>query len=289
MEDLKQLQGEKLRKDLAYERKNSWTRISQQENEEVFKFCLSYRHYLDAVKTEREAVEWAESEAKEKRFVLLDDVIKTNKELHPGDRIYARNKGKNIILAVLGKEPLENGLNMIGSHVDVPRIDLKPNPLYEDCDLALLKTHYYGGIKKFQWTTIPLAIHGVIFKSDGTQVKVQIGEREDEPKFCITDLLPHLAKEQMDKKMSEGIKGEELNLLFGSIPYSDDQNLEDKIKINILKILHERYGTTEEDFQRAELEIIPALKSTDVGLDQSMIGAYGQDDRVCAYTSLQAI
>lgn len=289
MKDFRQLHEEKLGKELAYERKNSWTRISQQENEKVMGFCQSYLHYLNAVKTEREAVEWAEAEAKKRGFVLLDDVLKTNKQLHPGDRIYALNKGKNIILAILGDEPLENGLNMVGSHVDAPRIDLKPNPLYEDCDLALLKTHYYGGIKKFQWTTIPLALHGVIFKSDGTQVRVQIGEKEDEPKFCITDLLPHLAKEQMDKKMSEGVKGEELNLLFGSIPYSDDQNLEDRTKINILEILHQKYGTTEEDFQRAELEIVPALNATDIGLDRSMIGAYGQDDRVCAYTSLQAI
>lgn len=283
-----QSQGEKLQDNLAYKPKNAWLRVNQQEREDVFDFCQPYIDFLNNVKTEREAIEWAEAEAKKNGFSLLDEVIKGENRLYPGDKIYTTNKGKNIILAVIGKEPLEKGLNMIGSHIDTPRIDLKPNPLYEDCDLALFKTHYYGGIKKYQWTTLPLAIHGVIFKSDGSKVTLKIGENDNDPKFCITDLLPHLAEEQMQKKMSEGVTGEDLNILCGSIPYNDEK-LKDKTKLNILQMLQKRYGIIEEDFQRAEIEIVPASKATDIGFDKSMIGAYGQDDRVCAYTSLEAI
>lgn len=288
MDNLEKSQGKELQENLGYNPKSSWLKVSPNEIEEIFNFCHSYKDFLNSAKTERESTEWAEGEAKKNGFVFLDEVIHTGRKLHPGDKIYTINRGKNILLAVVGSEPLEKGLNMIGSHIDAPRIDLKPNPLYEDGELALLKTHYYGGIKKYQWTAIPLAIHGVIFKSNGEKVELKIGENDDDPKFCITDLLPHLAQEQMQKKMSEGVTGEGLNILFGSMPYKEEK-LKDKIKTNILEMLQKMYGLTEEDFLRAEIEIVPAFKASDVGLDKSMIGAYGQDDRVCAYTSLQAV
>jgi aspartyl aminopeptidase len=288
MDNPEKSQGKELQENLGYKPKSSWLKVSQNEIEKIFDFCHSYKEFLNSAKTERESIEWAEGEAKKKGFVLLDEVIRTGQKLRPGDRIYIINRGKNIILAVAGSEPLEKGLNMIGSHVDAPRLDLKPAPLYEDGELALLKTHYYGGIKKYQWTAIPLAIHGVVFKSNGERVELKIGENDGDPRFCITDLLPHLAQEQMQKKMSEGISGEGLNILFGSIPYNEKE-LKDKIKLNILEMLQRMYGLTEEDFLRAEIEIVPAFKANDVGLDRSMIGAYGQDDRVCAYTSFQAL
>lgn len=288
MNNSERTRGEELQKKLSYKRSSSWLKVTQQEKDEVFIFCKSYIDFLNSIKTEREAVEWAEKEAIKNGFISLDEVVRTNKKICPGDKIYSINRGKNIILAVMGTAPLQEGLNIVGSHIDSPRIDLKPNPLYEDGDLALLKTHYYGGIKKYQWVTTPLALHGVIFKSNGDKVVLNIGEKDDDPRFCICDLLPHLSREQMEKKMANCIDGEALNVVFGSIPY-DDEKLNDAIKTNILVLLQETYGLTEEDFERAEIEMVPALRASDVGLDKSMVGAYGQDDKICAYTSFQAI
>ena len=210
------------------------------------------------------------------------------KELKCGDKVYHINKQKNIILSVIGKEPLENGINIVGAHIDSPRLDLKPNPLYEDSGFAYFKTHYYGGIKKYQWVAIPLAIHGIVALKDGTTVEIKIGEEDDDVTFTITDLLPHMARKQMEKKLSEGIEGENLNVLIGSIPY-EDEKVGERVKLNIMKILNEKYGITEKDFLSAEIEIVPAFKAKSLGFDKSMVAGYGQDDRVCAYTSLQAI
>jgi aspartyl aminopeptidase len=288
MENTEKTQGERIKENLGYKPESAWLKVSTKEKEDIFSFCGPYIDFLNKNKTERESVEWAEGEAKKRGFVELDEATGGGKKLKCGDKVYKVNRDKNIILAVIGKRPLDEGLNMVGSHVDAPRIDLKPNPLYEDGDLALLKTHYYGGIKKYQWTVIPLAIHGVIFRANGEKVVIQLGERDDEPKLYISDLLPHLAQEQMKKSMSEGITGEGLNVLVGNMPYPEEK-LKKKIKTNMLEILNEMYGIHEEDFMRAELEVVPAFRAGDVGIDRSMIGGYGQDDRVCAYTSLQAI
>lgn len=288
MDKPEKTQGEKIQETIGYNPQNAWLKVDEKEKGTIFSFCQPYIQFLNTAKTERESVEWAEEEAKKNGFVLLDEIVKNNKKLKPGDRVYTTNRNKNILFAVIGTEPMEKGLNMVGSHVDAPRIDLKPNPLYEDGGLGLLKTHYYGGIKKYQWTAIPLAIHGVVFKSTGEKVVLKLGERDDEPKFYISDLLPHLAQEQMKKTMAEGITGEGLNVLFGNVPYNEEK-LKKKIKTNLLKLLSDEFGLHEEDFLRAELEVVPAFRASDVGLDRSMIGAYGQDDRVCAYTSFQAI
>ena len=208
--------------------------------------------------------------------------------LKPGDKIYFVNREKSMYLAIIGEESIENGMHIIGSHVDSPRLDLKPNPLYEDSGLAYFKTHYYGGIKKYQWTTIPLSIHGVIVKKNGEKIELNIGEDEKDPIFTITDLLPHLAQEQMEKKLKNGIDGEDLNLLIGSIPYKDEK-ITEKVKLNILDLLNKKYGITEADFNSAEIELVPAFKARSLGLDESMVAAYGQDDKVCAYTSLAAM
>ncbi len=214
--------------------------------------------------------------------------ITTKDILVPGDKVYYINHEKSMYIAVIGKEALENGLQVLGAHIDSPRLDLKPNPLYEDTGFAYLKTHYYGGIKKYQWTTIPLAIHGVIVKSNGEKVEITIGEEDNDPIFTITDLLPHLAQEQMEKKLKEGISGEDLNLLIGSIP-EEDKDISEKVKLNMLMLLNEKYGMKEIDFVSSELEIVPAFRARSLGLDRSMIAGYGQDDRVCAYTSVRAM
>lgn len=288
MKNEEKSKGELFEEALSYKSESAWLKVEENESRNAFDFCEQYKVFLNSAKTERESIIWAEDKAKENGFVNLNDFILENKKLKSGDKVYAINKGKNIILAIIGNLPLEKGINMVGSHVDAPRIDLKPNPLYEGSELSLFKTHYYGGIKKYQWTVIPLAIHGVVVKGNGERVTISIGEDDADPKFCITDLLPHLAQEQMKKPLSEGIIGEGLNLLVGHIPYND-KKVKEKIKTNILLILNEKYGIIEEDFQRAELEVVPAFKSCDIGFDRSMIGSYGQDDRVCAYTSLEAI
>lgn len=246
-------------------------------------FCDDYKIFLDEAKTEREAVIASIKLAEKAGFTEY----KKDKLYNPGDKIYVNNRGKAAIFAVIGKRPAVEGVRISAAHIDSPRIDLKPNPLYEDMELALFKTHYYGGIKKYQWTAIPLALHGVIIRKDGEKINVCIGERDDEPCFVITDLLPHLAAEQNKRTLNEGIKGEELNILVGSRPFRDDKGSE-LVKLNIMSILNEKYGVAEEDFLSAELECVPAFKTKDIGFDRSMIAGYGQDDRVCAYPALRA-
>jgi len=282
------MSGKKLQKKLTHEWKNAWEVMDEKETEKAFQIGDEYRDFLDAGKTEREAALEVIRMAKENGYVSLDEIIEKKTEITPGMKIYANYKDKSVVLFVMGEEKLENGMHIIGSHLDAPRIDLKQFPLYEDSGLAMCKTHYYGGIKKYQWVTLPLALHGVVIKENGEKLNIVIGEDEKDPVFFITDLLPHLAKDQMAKNMGEGITGEGLNLLIGHIPYKDDE-ISDKVKLNVLNILNEKYGIKEEDFTTAELEIVPAGKSRDVGIDRSMVGGYGQDDRVCVFTSLKAI
>lgn len=276
--------SEKLKKELFSNPENGRKTASEEVLKEADSYAEGYKDFLDRAKTEREAVETAIELAKNNGFVEFD----RNKKYKAGDKIFINNRGKSLALAVIGREAVESGVNISAAHIDSPRLDLKPNPLYEELELALFKTHYYGGIKKYQWTAIPLSLHGVFVLKDGTVKKVSIGEEEDEPKFVINDLLPHLAQEQSKRTLSEGIKGEELNVLIGSHPFKDEKGSE-LVKLNILKLLNEKYGITEDDFLSAELEIVPAFKATDIGLDRSMVGAYGQDDRVCAYPALTAV
>ncbi len=275
--------GEELKKELFNIKKTRWTEVTQEQMDKIQKFADEYMYFLNIGKTEREVVENTTNILKKNGFKNIEEAD----NLKPGDKIYYVNREKSIYIAVIGTEKLEKGLNIVGAHVDSPRLDLKPNPLYEEGGFAFLKTHYYGGIKKYQWTTIPLAIHGVIVKSNGEKVKINIGEAESDPIFTITDLLPHLAQEQMEKKLKDGIEGEALNLLVGSIPF--DEKTSEAVKLNILNILNEKYGIKEVDFLSSELEIVPAFKARTLGFDKSMIAAYGQDDKICAYTSLRAI
>ena len=273
--------------ELELKRKSGWEDLTIEQKEKIFRFSNEYMDFLNHGKTEREIVAQSERIAREHGFRSIDEYT----ELHPGDKVYFVNRCKNIYLAVIGKRSMEEGLNIIGAHADSPRLDLKPNPLVQEGSLAYFKTHYYGGIKKYQWTTIPLAIHGVIIKANGEKLTISIGENENEPVFTITDLLPHLAKEQQQKKVSEAINGENLALLIGSIPSTnqEDEKSKNKVKTNILRILNQKYCITEEDFISSELEIVPAFKARTLGLDESLISAYGQDDKVCVYTSLRAI
>ena len=275
--------AKKLQEELFIKRKNAGLVLDDDGIKKCDKFCEGYKTFLDAAKTEREAVLISIELAKANGFTEFVP----GKALNPGDRIYYNNRGKAIIFAVIGTEPLDAGARIAAAHIDSPRLDLKQNPLYEDNEMAMFKTHYYGGIKKYQWTAIPLALHGVIVKSDNSAVQVCIGEDESDPVFCVTDLLPHLAAEQMKRPAPELIKGEELNILIGSRPFKDDE-ISEKVKLNIMQILNEKYGIIESDFLSAELEAVPAFKAKDIGFDRSMIGAYGHDDRVCAYTALQA-
>ena len=269
---------------LTYSTKFAWDEISSEQKREMESLCGEYRHFLDKGKTERECVSEAVVLAEKAGFKKFESGM----ELKPGDKIYALNRAKNIMLAVIGSQPIDEGVSLVGAHVDSPRLDLKQNPLYESSNMAMLKTHYYGGIKKYQWTTIPLALHGVIITSDGEKKTVSIGEDDDDPVFCVTDLLPHLAKDQMSKKISEAIEGEALNILFGGFTVSD-KDADNRFKKNVLELLNKKYGVTERDFISAELEAVPAFKAKNVGLDGAFIGAYGQDDRVCAFTALKAI
>ena len=273
-----------LKENLFYNRKNGRLKASEETLQKADSYCEGYKAYLDAAKTEREAVEEAVKLAEAKGFVPFE----IGKKYNAGDKVYFNNRSKTIAFAVIGKETADKGINITAAHVDSPRLDLKPNPLYEEVDFALFKTHYYGGIRKYQWVAIPLALHGVFALKDGSTIKVSIGEKDDEPKFVINDLLPHLSAEQDKRTLAGGIKGEELNVLVGSHPFKDDEGSE-LVKLNILKLLNEKYGITEEDFLSAELEIVPAFKASDLGFDRSLIGAYGQDDRVCAYPALTAI
>ncbi|WP_313345239.1 aminopeptidase [Sedimentibacter sp.] len=275
---------------LFYKKHFIWEKLNNDERTEVFAIGDDYRKFMDASKTERLSIKEIVKRAEANGFVNFENI----KEVRQGDKIYYINKEKNAVLTVVGKEKIENGMNIVGSHVDAPRIDIKQNPLYEEYGISLLKTHYYGGIRKYQWVTIPLAMYGTVVKANGEIVDIAIGDDENDPIFYITDLLPHLAKDQNDKKLSEAIEGESLNVIIGSLPAdctgNDDEDDKDKkFKYNVLKIINEKYGMIEEDFQTAELEIVPAGKSRDVGIDRGMIAAYGHDDRVCAYTSLKAI
>lgn len=259
-------------------------RISEEELAKSNEFSEDYKKFLDASKTERESVQYALEKAQKHGFKQFDKNAKYN----PGDKIYLVNRGKNIILAIIGKNELKNGARMSIAHVDAPHLDLKPNPLTEKSEIAMFKTHYYGGIKKYQWTAMPLALHGRIVKADGSYIDVSIGENDNEPCFCISDLLPHLAREQMNKKMNDAIKGEDLNVIAGTMPFDSSEGA-DLVKLNILKLLNDKYGIVEEDFISSDLEIVPAMKAQDVGFDRSLIGGYAHDDRCCAYPSLQAI
>ena len=276
--------GEELKEKLFKNKKVGWEEISEEEKNKAFEVSDKYMEFLNKSKTEREFIKNARKLADENGF---KDIMEYE-TLKPGDKIYFINREKSMYLGIIGEEPIEKGLSIIGSHVDSPRLDLKPNPLYENTGLAYLKTHYYGGIKKYQWTTIPLSMHGVIVKTNGEKIEVNIGEAESDPIFTITDLLPHLAQDQMEKKLKNSIDGEDLQLLVGSIPYNDEK-VSEKVKLNILDILNKKYGITEEDLTSAEIELVPEFKARSLGFDSSMIAAYGQDDKVCAYTSLAAM
>ena len=276
--------AEELKEKLFYNPKHASEIISQEETDKADAFCEEYKNFLNKAKTEREAVVYVLEKAKKNGFVEFDRAKKYN----AGDKVYYNNRGKSIILAVIGKKGLESGTRLSAAHIDSPRLDMKQNPLYEDTEIAYFKTHYYGGVKKYQWTAIPLSLHGVIVKRDGTKAYVNVGEEDNDPKFVVTDLLPHLAAEQMKRTLADGIRGEELNILIGSRPFKDDEASE-KVKLNIMNILFEKYGIIESDFLSAELEAVPAFKSCDIGFDRSMIGSYGHDDRVCAYPAAEAI
>jgi len=276
--------GEELKEKLFHKKENGWLNINEDKKEKIFKLSKDYMNFLDVAKTEREFIKEARKFANNNGY---RDIMEFE-NLKPGDKIYFVNREKSMYLAIIGEETIENGMHIIGSHVDSPRLDLKPNPLYEDTGFAYLKTHYYGGIKKYQWTAIPLSMHGVIVKSNGEKIEINIGEDENDPIFTITDLLPHLAQEQMQKKLGNGINGEDLNILAGSIPYKDEK-VSEKVKLNILNILNQKYGITEIDFTSSEIELVPAFKARSTGFDESMVASYGQDDRVCAYTSLTAM
>ena len=280
--------GQRLADHLGYKAKNSWDCADTKERERIFDFAESYKRFLDRAKTEREFVVACVAELEADGYYNLDDCLSAGKMLSAGMKVYQNIKGKSLVLAVIGTDRVSDGVNILGAHVDSPRLDLKTNPLYEDEAYAMLDTQYYGGIKKYQWVTIPLALHGVIMKENGEKVTVRIGEEESDPVFVITDLLPHLAAKQMEKKAADVISGEGLNVLAGSIPYPDEA-VEERVKLAFLKLLNDKYGVVEEDFSAAELEIVPAFRAKDIGLDRSMIGAYGQDDRCCSYAAVRAV
>ncbi len=269
------------------DRKNAWTTYNKKQLNELEKVCKDYLDFLDKGKTERECVKVIVDLAKKYGYEDLADIINSKKKLNAGDKVYSVCMDKTIALFNIGKKKLEKGMNILGAHIDSPRMDVKQNPLYENGDFAYLDTHYYGGIKKYQWVTLPLAIHGVVVKKDGKVIDICIGEKKDEPVFCVTDLLIHLAGEQMEKKATKVIEGENLDILFGSKKLKDKDK--DAVKAGVLQILKEQYDIEEEDFISAELEIVPAGHAREAGIDRSMVMAYGQDDRVCAYTSLMAM
>ena len=278
------MNAKELKEELEYKNRSAFESISEDELERSFAYAESYKLFLDNCKTEREAVKYSVAMAKRRGYTeyrLGDDIA-------VGGRYYYNNRGKQLVVFRVGEEPLENGAYIMAAHIDSPRLDLKQNPLYEDSGLGLFKTHYYGGIKKYQWTAVPLALHGIVMKSDGTSVDICIGEDEDEPIFYVSDLLPHLAKDQMSKSLAEGITGEGLNIIVGSEPYREEET-DGAIKLNLLRILNEKYGMCEEDFLSAELTAVPAMHARDIGLDRSLIAGYGHDDRVCAYSELTAL
>ena len=274
---------DELRENLLMAPKNGYTRITPEQREEMNAYCRRYMAFMDECKTEREATAWAVREAEKRGYKPFAPGM----EVKPGDKIYYNNRDKAIALAVIGTESLEKGANICAAHVDSPRLDVKPNPLYEDSQIAYLKTHYYGGIKKYQWPTIPLAIHGVVYRKDGTVVTVTIGEDDNDPVLMVTDLLIHLAGDQMQKPLAKGIEGEQLNVILGTEPIEGEGA--DLVKLNIMKWLNEKYGLIEEDFLSAELTVVPAGRCREVGLDRSLLAAYGHDDRVCAYAELDSL
>ena len=274
------------------ERENAWKKYPEgKKREVVFDFAEGYRQFLSACKTERECVDYFEAQARIAGYISLEEAISRKKKLKAGDKIYVNQMGKSMALFVIGKEPIEKGMNILGAHIDSPRLDIKQNPLYEDTGMALLDTHYYGGVKKYQWVTLPLALHGVIVKKDGSVVKVSVGDKEEDPVFGVSDLLIHLAGDQLEKKAAKVIEGENLDILIASIPAAEDKKADVKelVKANVLNILMKEYGIEEEDFLSAEIEAVPAGKARDYGFDRSMIMGYGHDDRVCAYPSFKAI
>lgn len=280
---MKNKEVQELEKKLTYTRESAWKSYSEKQKEKIFAFADKYKSFLDEGKTERECVEACISRLEKNGFVNVE----TKEQLVPGDRVYRSIRNKGLVAAVIGTEPVVDGMNILGAHIDSPHIDLKPTPLYEDGGLALMKTHYYGGIKKYQWSTMPLAFHGIMYNSDGEKIRVNVGEDENDPVFMISELLVHLSQEQLARKASEAIKGEELNVLVGGMPMEDGE-VKEGIKLAVLKLLNDKYGITEKDFMTAEIEMVPAYKAKDIGFDRSFVGAYGQDDRVCAYTAITA-
>ena len=275
--------NEELRESLLMAPKNGYAALTDAQRAEMEDYCKRYMAFMDACKTEREATAWTVKLVENHGFRPLA----AGMDLKPGDKVYYNNRGKSILLAVIGAESLAKGANICAAHVDSPRMDVKPNPLYEDSEIAYLKTHYYGGIKKYQWTTIALALHGVVYRKDGSVIDVTIGEDDSDPILVVSDLLPHLAADQMKKTMAEGIAGEQLNVILGSMPLEGEGS--DLVKLHIMKLLNEKYGLIESDFLSAELTVVPAGRSREVGLDRSLIGAYGHDDRVCAFAEIEPL
>lgn len=283
------------------ERNNIWSTFNSKQLKELETFCDEYKDFISEAKTERICVDLAIKDAKKAGFKDLNAILKSGKKMKSGDKFYIHHMGKTVIMGIIGKEPLQNGLNILGAHIDSPRMDIKQNPLYESNDLAYLDTHYYGGIKKYQWVTVPLALYGVVVKKDGTVINVSIGDDPKDPVFCVTDLLIHLAANQMTKKANVVVEGEALDILIAGRPAADkydkdakkkakkDEQIKETVKANVLNILKEKYDIEEEDFLSAEIEAVPAGKARDLGIDRSMVIGYGQDDRVCAYTSYRAI
>lgn len=278
--------GEKV-KELQKELTWSFPNIAKEapsQKEEAFEYCEAYKAFLDCAKTEREFTQAAVKLLNEAGYAPFEK----GRDYKAGDKVYYVNRKKSLIMTTFGQREIGAGVRLNVAHIDSPRLDLKPNPMYEKAEMAFFKTHYYGGIRKYQWAAIPLAMHGVVVKKDGEITDIRIGEEEGDPVFCVTDLLPHLAADQNERKLKDGIKGEELNVIIGSLPFTADEDIKEPVKLLALSVLNEKYGMTEKDFIRAEIEIVPAFKAVDVGLDRSMVGAYGQDDRVCAYTALTA-
>ena len=277
------MEAKELEKKLFRPKKNGWENLNEEERKNIFEFSNKYIEFINKAKTERESVKEIEKILKENNF----QNILEKENLKAKDKVYYINREKNIYAAIIGEEDLSLGFNIIGAHIDSPRLDLKPNPLYENKELALFKTHYYGGIKKYQWVNIPLSMHGVIVTKD-KKIEINIGEKEEEPVFTIADLLPHLSSKQEEKKLKDAIEGEDLNIVVGSIPY-ESEDIKEKVKLNILNLLNKKYDITERDFVSSEIEFVPAMKAKSLGFDESLVAGYGQDDRVCAYTSLKAL